>query len=145
MPFEPHEVKHLQYFTMISAGNRGVGVAVGASEWQDQINGKSPYSMARSSTTTPNPARESRKPANKMSIADYKNMKQTGIKPSPKPVAADSVNLGHSRNTSAISGAPMERVPSLEGGLGGEVKQVSGGASFNSVTSARPTAKEAER
>jgi hypothetical protein len=144
MPFEPHEVKHLQYFTMISAGNRGVGVAVGASEWQDQINGKSPYSMVRSSTTTPNPTRESRKPANKMSIADYKNMKQTGIKPSPKPVAADSVNPGHSRNTSAVSGAPMERVPSLEGGLG-EVKQVSAGASFNSVTSARPAAKETER
>jgi hypothetical protein len=144
MPFEPHEVKHLQYFTMISAGNRGVGVAVGASEWQDQINGKSPYSMVRSSTTTPNPTRESRKPANKMSIADYKNMKQTGIKPSPKPVAADSVNPGHSRNTSAVSGAPMERVPSLEGGLG-EVKQVSAGASFNSVTSARPAAKETEK
>ena len=107
--------------TFLSNGDRGVGVAQG--NWLEEVqNGKSPWSAgARSSTTTPNPFKDSKKPALKMSIADYKNLKQSGVKPSPRPAASATPEtrpkLGHSRNTSAIStGTPMARVPSLEGG-----------------------------
>ena len=52
-----------------------------------------------------------------MSISDYKNLKEKGIRPSPRPVAADAERkMGHSRNTSAVTaGTPMSRMSSLEG------------------------------
>lgn len=116
----------MQYMTLISNADRGVGYAHG--NWEETINAKSPLSAeAPSSTSTPNPPRDSRKPAVKMSIADYKNLKSTGVKPSPRPSAgtpesrpgADTAerSLTHSRNTSAVSvNTPMARVLSFEGG-----------------------------
>lgn len=89
---------------------------------EEEQNGRSPWSAgARSSTTTPNPFKDSKKPALKMSIADYKNLKQSGVKPSPRPATSATPEtrpkMGHSRNTSAVSaGTPMAKVPSLEGG-----------------------------
>lgn len=110
--------------TLISNADRGVGYAAG--NWEDTIYNKSPSSAdLLSGTPTPNPARDSRKPAMKMSIADYKNLKTTGVKPSPRPAVTPESRLGnggadhrstHSRNTSAVSdGTPMGRVPSFEG------------------------------
>ncbi|TAQ84309.1 hypothetical protein B7494_g7363 [Chlorociboria aeruginascens] len=125
-PFEEREVKQLQYMTLISHSDRGVGHVEG--NWQESVYQISPPSTdARSNTTTPNPSRDSRKPAVKMSIADYKNLKQTGIKPSPKPPAGTPESRprnnhpdrapGHSRNISSIAtDTPMSRVPSFEGG-----------------------------
>jgi hypothetical protein len=124
-PFRQSEVKYLQYMTLLSNGDRGVGVARG--DWEDDITGAnmetSPGSGgAGSNTTTPNPFKDSKKPAVKMSIADYKNLKQSGIKPSPRPQVGTptpdpSRGPGHSRNTSAVSavGTPMSRGPSFEG------------------------------
>jgi len=130
-PFEEHEVKRLQYMTLISNGDRGVGFAEG--NWEEQVNGRSPCSAeARSSTTTPNPFRDSRRSALKMSMADYKNLKQGGARSSPRPSAAtpeprpsnDVMDRrpGQSRNTSGVSAdVLMVRVPSYEGR--GDVRQ----------------------
>ena len=107
--------------TLISNGDRGVGASKGASDWEDEIYGKSPLSTAgRSSTSTP---RDPKKPSQKISFGDYKNYKQTGIKPSPRPYTATPELKarqdapGHTRNTSAVSAStPMSRLPSSEGG-----------------------------
>jgi len=113
-PFETYEVKDLQYMTMISEGSRGIADAKG--DWQDEINSRSPSVQAmRSNTATPNPARESKVPLKKISIADYKNRK-AGIKTTPKPGAPEMGGSGHSRNTSAVSvHTPMSRGPSFDG------------------------------
>jgi hypothetical protein len=110
--------------TLISNGDRGVGASRGASDWEDEIYGKSPLSAAaHSSTSTPNPARDPKKPSQKISFGDYKNYKQTGVKPSPRPytatpeLRAKQDAPGHSRNASAVSAiTPMDRVPSAERG-----------------------------
>jgi hypothetical protein len=141
MPFEPHEVKQLQYMTMISDGDRGVAAARG--DWHDEIYNQSPGSAdAPSSTSTPNPAKELKKAAVKMSISDYKNMKK-GIKPSPRPVAADAERKpGHSRNTSAVTaGTPMSRMSSLDG----PVKQNGTSAAVNLVSMEKVSSKEIEK
>ncbi|KAL2073981.1 hypothetical protein VTL71DRAFT_7759 [Oculimacula yallundae] len=79
-PFAKHEVRHLQHMTMISESRRGVARAEG--DWQARIESQSPTSLAaRSSTTTPNHAKETKIPSKKISIADYKNYKLTGVKP----------------------------------------------------------------
>lgn len=103
--------------TLISNADRGVGYAHG--NWADAINAKSPGNTeAPSNTSTPNPVRDARKPAVKMSIADYKSLKSSGVKPSPRILAATPesrprTEAGHSRNTSAASvSTPMGRVPS---------------------------------
>lgn len=144
LPFEPNEVKQLQYMTMISDGYRGVASAKG--DWHDEIYNQSPRTPdARSSTTTPNPAKEQKKAANKMSFSDYKNLKEKGIKPSPRPVAADSERkAGHSRNTSAVTaGTPMSRMSSYEGPV--QVKQNGASASINSKSVEKIQNKETER
>jgi hypothetical protein len=90
--------------------------------WEDEYLGPVSISAeARSNMSTPTPLNKDGKKASvKYSIKDYKNMKQTGVKPSPKSLAADTERTGHSRNTSVMStDAPMSRVPSLEGGLAG--------------------------
>ena len=105
--------------TLISNGDRGVGASKGASDWEDEIYGKSPLSATgQSSTSTP---RDPKKPSQKISFGDYKNFKQTGVKPLPRPnVATPEAKprdvQGHSRNTSAVSGVPpMGPVPSPNG------------------------------
>lgn len=125
-PFEPWEVSQLQYMTLISNGDRGVGCAQG--NWEEAINARSPQSAELpSSASTPKSARDPKKPAVKMSIADYKKQKATGARPSPRPAAAtpetrpkqDAKDMQHthSRNTSNISiTTPMARIPSFEGG-----------------------------
>ena len=129
----------MQYMTLISNADRGVGYAQG--NWEDTINASSSAAKAPSSISTPDPLSHSRKPAAvKMSIADYKNRKTTGVKPSPRAdeptterrLRADSADRKpeHSRNTSATSiSAPMARVPSFEGenqrqnGLGADLRK----------------------
>lgn len=144
MPFEPHEVKALQYMTMISDGDRGVAAARG--DWHDEIYNQSGSPAgsadARSSTTTPNPAKEMKKAAVKLSISEYNNLKK-GIKPSPKPVPADAERKpGHSRNTSAVTaGTPMSRMSSLEG----PVKQNGTSAVVNSASVEKVPRKEVEK
>ena len=130
----------MQHMTMLWDGNRGVARADG--DWQNQINGRSPASLAaRSSTTTPNPARETKIPSKKISIADYKNMKKTGVKPSPRPAVDAEAKPGHSRNTSAVSlGTPMSRLPSFEGAP--EVKQNGASASVNSAKTEKAAVQE---
>jgi hypothetical protein len=144
LPFDPNEVKQLQYMTMISDGDRGVAAARG--DWHDEIYNQvaSPGSAdARSSTTTPNPAKDLKKAAVKMSFSDYKNLKEKGIRPSPKPVAVDAERKpGHSRNTSAVTaGTPMSRMSSLEG----PVKQNGVRAAVNSVSAEKSLSKETEK
>ncbi|EPE27180.1 hypothetical protein GLAREA_03094 [Glarea lozoyensis ATCC 20868] len=120
-PFEPWEVQSLQYMTLIADADRGTALAKG--NWEDEFLGPTSASAdARSNTPTPNPFNKDAKKASvKYSIKDYKNMKQTGVKPSPKPLAADAERkISHSRNTSVLStDTPMSRVPSMEGGLAG--------------------------
>lgn len=116
--------------TLVSDGERGIALAKG--DWEDEFTGPPSNSDRRSSTTTPNSFnKDTKKPSVKYSIKDYKNMKQTGVKPSPKPMAADAERRpGHTRNTSGVSmDSPMSRMPSLEGHAP-EVKQ--NGASFSS-------------
>ncbi|KAF4628665.1 hypothetical protein G7Y89_g9491 [Cudoniella acicularis] len=116
-PFESWEVKALQYMTLVADGDRGIALAKG--NWEDEYTGPPPTrGDARSSTTTPNPHnKDPKKPSVKYSIKDYKNMKQTGVRPSPRPAVADIERRpGHSRNTSAMSlDTPMSRVSSMEG------------------------------
>lgn len=115
-----------------------------AAEWMDAIEARSPASIAaRSHTTTPNAAaaaaKESKAPKNKISIADYKNMKKTGVKSSPNPANAN--RPAHSRNLSAVSGGePLSRDNSFEG-----IERQNGNSSFNSVTSNKGGAKGVEK
>jgi hypothetical protein len=130
----------LQYMTLISNGDRGVGHTAG--NWQDEMNDSPPLSAgAQSGTGTPNSQKDPKKPSVKMSIADYKNRKTTGFKPLPGPSAptteaqrgsdGNGSRSGHARNTSSASiGTPMARVPSVgddnsqnEGGATGKTGQ----------------------
>lgn len=126
--------------TMVSDGSRGIADARGG--WRDEMESRSPSVQAmRSNTATPNPARESKLPLKKISIADYKNRK-AGITTTPKPGATDEGRPGHSRNTSAVSvNTPMSRVPSFEGAP--EVKQ--NGASVKSAPAEKVASKEQPR
>lgn len=113
-PFENHEVKDLQYMTMISDGCRGVADTKG--DWQDEINSRSPSVVAaRSNTATPNAGREGKGPVKKISFGAYKN-KKAGITTTPQPGASDPARPAHSRNVSEASiSTPMNRVPSFDG------------------------------
>lgn len=126
-PFAWWEVKALQYMTLVSDGERGIAMAKG--NWEDEYTGP-PNASVHSNAATPNSVRDAKKPSVKYSIKDYKNMKQTGVKPSPKPVAADAERKsGHSRNISNMSlDTPMARASSSEG-FGTGAKQNGMGAS----------------
>ena len=135
--------------TLISNGDRGVGASKGASDWEDEVYGKSPLSAAgHSSTSTPNPVRDLKKPSQKISFGDYKNFKQTGVKPSPIPYTATPEQKakdapGHSRNTSGVSAiTPMGRVPSSEGG---DFKPAVAKVHVNLVTAEKTAVKDVER
>lgn len=119
-PFEEYEVKQLQYVTLVGETDRGTAKPWPAAEWVDTIEARSPASLvARSSTTTPNAAaanasKEAKIPKTKISIADYKNMKKTGVKSSPNPAGTN--RPAHSRTISAVSGGePLSRDNSFEG------------------------------
>lgn len=110
--------------TLISSGSRGVARTEG--DWQARIEGRSPASIAaRSSTTTPNPAKEAKVASKKISIADYKNMKKTGVRPSPRP-EGDAVG-----SSQVSTGTPMSRGGSFEGAP--EVKVNGASVEFNSI------------
>jgi hypothetical protein len=148
IPFERCEIPKLQYMTLISNGDRGVGASKGASDWEEEVYGKSPLSAAgHSSTSTPNPVRDPKKPSQKISFGDYKNYKQTGVKPSPRPCTATPEQKttqdapGHARNTGAVSATtPMGRVLSSDGG---DRKSVV--AKVNSTTVEKASIKDHER
>ncbi|PQE09845.1 hypothetical protein CJF30_00010342 [Rutstroemia sp. NJR-2017a BBW] len=74
------------------------------------------------------PQRDPTKP--KMSMADYKNLKQSGIRPHPRhPASTPEPGRphGHARSSSNISNAtPMARAPSFEGPLNGELQRNGG-------------------
>ena len=134
--------------TLISNGDRGVGASKGASDWEEEVYGKSPLSAAgHSSTSTPNAVRDLKKPSQKISFGDYKNYKQTGVKPSPRPYTATPEQKarqdapGHSRNISTVSAiTPMGHIPSSDGG---DIKPVA--AKVNSFTAEKVPAKDNER
>ncbi|RFU33402.1 hypothetical protein B7463_g2913, partial [Scytalidium lignicola] len=81
-PFDDDELKQqVQYITLLANTDRGVGFT--EEYLLDETNG-TPYGRdARSSTTTPNPSRDPKKPAVKLSLADYKSVKSGG-RPTPK-------------------------------------------------------------
>ncbi|CAG8971075.1 hypothetical protein HYALB_00009675 [Hymenoscyphus albidus] len=118
-PFHSWEVKPLQYMTLIQDGDRGIATARG--NWEDEFAGPPSTSAdARSNTPTPNALRETKKASVKYSIKDYKSMKETGVKPSPKPLAADADRKpSQSKNLGLSASTPMSRVSSMEGGLAG--------------------------
>ncbi|KAL3421260.1 hypothetical protein PVAG01_07705 [Phlyctema vagabunda] len=69
--FESWELKKLQYMTLVSHGDRGVGLAQG--NWEDEVNPPSPQSLGlTSSTPTPNPHKQAKV---KLSVADYKKVR----------------------------------------------------------------------
>lgn len=115
----------LQYMTLISNGDRGVGHTTG--NWQEGTSLSPPLSAgAQSNTSTPNAQRDPKKPSVKMSIADYKNLKTTGVKPPPRPSTSTPGSNqksdvadhkpGHTRNISSASNdTPIGSVASLEG------------------------------
>lgn len=109
----------MQYMTFIQDGDRGMATARG--NWEDEFSGPPSTSAdARSNTPTPNALRETKKASVKYSIKDYKSMKETGVKPSPKPLAADAERKpGQSKTHNLSISTPMSRVPSMEGGLAG--------------------------
>ncbi|TVY13806.1 hypothetical protein LARI1_G008794 [Lachnellula arida] len=115
-PFRWWEVKALQYMTLVSDGERGIAMARG--NWEEEYAAP-PTASVRSSIGTPNTAgkeRDPKKAAVKYSLKDYKGMKETGVKPSPRPNAADAERKpGHSRNISNVSlGTPTASVLSSE-------------------------------
>jgi len=118
--------------TLVSDGERGIAMAKG--NWEEEYAAP-PSASVRSSTGTPaSKERDPKKPSVKYSLKDYKGMKETGVKPSPKPAAADAERKpGHSRNISNISlGTPMARVPSSEGAIA-EPRQNGASGSVNSA------------
>ncbi|KAH8590128.1 hypothetical protein B0O99DRAFT_310977 [Bisporella sp. PMI_857] len=136
--FNEYEESKLQYMTLQSNADRGIAIAQG--NWEEIIKSNSPVSAgSQTGTSTPNATRDSKTPKVKLSIADYKNFKTSGVKPSPKPSTSTTEtktgngtvdrNSMHSRNTSAVSiTTPMSRVSSTEGGelrangIGGRAK-----------------------
>jgi hypothetical protein len=130
-PFEACEVPTLQYMTL-SPESRGLAIPKG--DWQDEIYG-SPSDAGQSNTSTPNPARD-KKRSQKMSFGDYKNYKQTGVKPPPKPDSAmqdykakeGDVGSTNTKPTGAIS-VDMSSVSPFEGG---DNKQNGASATANS-------------
>ena len=123
--------------------NESRGCAYPRGDWQEEIDRQSPAAIAaRSSTNTPSHAKELKKPSQKMSIADYKTLKQTGVKPSPRVPATDAGTLG---GTNGVGGMSMDRVPSIEGGLNGDSKHNDLGASSNLVASEEEAVKDTER
>ncbi|KAF8856271.1 hypothetical protein BDZ45DRAFT_478109 [Acephala macrosclerotiorum] len=141
-PFEDYEVRDLQYLTLVGETDRETARPWPAAEWMDTIEARSPASLvARSNTTTPNAAaaKESKIPSKKISIADYKNMKKTGVGPASLPSRPI-----HTRNPSAISGGePLSRDPSYEGAH--EPRQNGATSSANSVRTDRGAVKPVEK
>ena len=131
--------------TMISDGDRGVAAARG--NWHDEIYNQSPGSaVSRSSSATPNSRslKEAKKPKAKISFADYKNFKEKGIKPSPRPVVAEE-KRGHERNSSQVTGTPMSREASMEGVKGNGVVPPDSLPSWRDREDTREAAKESEK
>jgi len=152
--FQRHEIEQLQYMTMVPPDALDVerGVVSTRPMWESEPS--APVTEPRSSTTTPNDSRvDLKKPAVKMSIADYKNMKVTGVKPPPRPAAATPDSRvrydgperpGHQRNASNVSeSTPMARVSSLEGP--GEHRKNGASAAVHARPEQRPAAKESDR
>lgn len=141
-PFEDYEVRDLQYLTLVGETDRETARPWPAAEWMDTIEARSPASLvARSNTTTPNAAaaKESKIPSKKISIADYKNMKKTGVTPASLPSRP-----GHARNTSGVSGGEsLSRDPSFEGAH--EPRQNGATSSANSVRTDRGAAKPVQK
>ena len=72
--------------TLISDGSRGIGET--RANWFDELNNSPPASVSGILSSKSTPMR--RDPSKKMTIADYKNLKTTGAKPSPRPAASTS-------------------------------------------------------
>lgn len=107
-PFEPYEVRHLQYFTMTSSRNRGLAYLCG--NWQEEIESCSPAAIEIQCQGLTISSKNTKVPSKKISIADYKKLKKDG---NLKPSIAGSGEVG-SRASSIISSEPMSRGPSSE-------------------------------
>ncbi|RKF74411.1 hypothetical protein GcM1_239034 [Golovinomyces cichoracearum] len=107
-PFEPYEVRHLQYFTMTSSRNRGLAYL--CSNWQEEIESCSPAAIEIQCQGLTISSKSIKAPSKKISIADYKKLKKDG---NLKPSIASTGEVG-SRASSIISSEPMGRGPSSE-------------------------------
>ncbi|KAM3078106.1 hypothetical protein ACMFMF_004517 [Clarireedia jacksonii] len=111
--------------TLLSDTDRELQIPQG--DWQEDTT-ESPSNSAGMGSSLGTPQRDPSKP--KMSMADYKNLKQSGIRPPPRhPTSTpeSSRPQGHARTSSNISNAtPMARVPSFEGPLNGEIHRNGG-------------------
>ncbi|TQS38550.1 hypothetical protein Golomagni_00944 [Golovinomyces magnicellulatus] len=107
-PFEPYEVRHLQYFTMTSSRNRGLAHLCG--NWQEEIESCSPAAIDFQCQGLSISSKNTKTPSRKISIADYKKLKKDG---NLKPSVSGTGEVG-SRASSIISSEPMSRGPSSE-------------------------------
>lgn len=105
-PFQPYEVRHLQYLTMMSGGNRGVALPCG--DWQNEIESCSPAAIALHIQGSSTSVKGTKPPSKKISIADYKKLRKDG----PSKQVTDSCDA-RSR-ASSITSEPLSRGPSLE-------------------------------
>jgi len=124
--FDKSEGRKIEYLTLLSSADRGICLAQGTLEDEAAKVG-SPFSTgSQTGTSTPRAVRDGKGAKVKLSIADYKNFKTTGVKPAPRPstatpeakVPSDTPHRKptHTRNTSAVSiDASMSRVSSFEG------------------------------
>ncbi|RKF63124.1 hypothetical protein OnM2_027017 [Erysiphe neolycopersici] len=106
-PFEPYEVRHLQYLTMMNYENRGV--ALPCSDWHDEIESCSPAAIALQIQGPPTTNKSTRPPSKKISIADYKKLRKDG----PSKQVSDSCEV-RSRASSIGSTEPLSCGPSSE-------------------------------
>lgn len=125
--FNKSEGRKIEYLTLLSSADRGICLAQGNCDDETTKAGSPISTGSQTGTSTPHAVRDGKSAKVKLSIADYKNFKTTGVKPAPRPstatpdakVPSDTPNRKsiHTRNTSAVSiDIPMSRVPSFEGG-----------------------------
>ncbi|KAI0999961.1 hypothetical protein K3495_g8236 [Podosphaera aphanis] len=105
-PFEPYEVRHLQYLTMVCDENRGLAHPQG--NWHDEIESCSPAAIAKHIEGPLSSTREAKAPSKKISIADYKRMKQDGN------LKSNSTAKSGLRSSNTPSSEPMSRASSGE-------------------------------
>lgn len=136
--------------TLLSSADRGICLAQGNCEDETTKVG-SPFSTgSQTGTSTPHAVRDGKSAKVKLSIADYKNFKTTGVKPAARPstttpdakIPSNTANrkVTHIRNTSTTSvDTSMSRVSSFEGG---DTRSAGIGANINDSTAEKNTARD---
>lgn len=87
--FNKTEGRKIEYLTLLSSADRGICLAQGNWEEEEINKAGSPFSTgSQTGTSTPLAVRDGKSAKVKLSIADYKNFKTTGVKPTPRPSTA---------------------------------------------------------